>query len=72
VYFGDAITGVPMAGYDDATVTLNWTVTPVPEPGTFAFVVLGAGLLVLSRQRLGRLVGLPEQCVRCGKGGVRK
>ncbi len=29
VYFGDAVTGDPVAGYDDATVTLTWTVEPV-------------------------------------------
>lgn len=30
VYFGDETTGQPIAGYDDATVTLEWTATPEP------------------------------------------
>jgi hypothetical protein len=41
VYFGDAVTGArdAFASYDDATVTLTWTVDPEPEPTVFRFGV---------------------------------
>ena len=39
VYFGDAATGsrVGYESYDDAVVTLTWTVDPVPEPAVLRF-----------------------------------
>lgn len=39
VYFGDAVTGSRegYTDYDDATVTLTWTVDPVPEAPVFKF-----------------------------------
>jgi hypothetical protein len=39
VFFGDAVTGARDAflQYDDATVTLTWTVDPVPPPLLFSF-----------------------------------
>ena len=43
VYFGDAQTGArdAFSQYDDATVTLTWTVDPVTEPPTFLFGAAG-------------------------------
>jgi hypothetical protein len=72
VYFGHASSGAPMEGYDDATVTLNWTVTPVPEPGTPAFIVIGTTVVVLSRRRLGWLPGRPDQFARTYEPEVRE
>lgn len=51
VYFGDALTGAPMTGYDDEFVTLLWTTSAIPEPGSITLLML-MGLAIFLRRSI--------------------
>lgn len=49
VYLGDAITGQPLDGYGDDTVTWTWNASPVPEPASL--LAFGVMVPLIGRRR---------------------